>query len=44
MHKSFLITEEEKNRILGMHNNATSKQYLKSFKTLWLDRGVADIV
>ena len=29
MHKSFLITEEEKNRILGMHNNATSKQYLK---------------
>ena len=25
----FIINEEEKNRILGMHINATSRQYLK---------------
>jgi hypothetical protein len=28
MHKSFIITEEDKNRILGMHEKATKKQYL----------------
>ena len=28
MHKSFIITEEDKNRILGMHENATKRQYL----------------
>jgi len=27
--KKFVITEEEKNRILGMHIGATSRQYLK---------------
>jgi len=27
--KKFVITEEEKNRILGMHIEATSRQYLK---------------
>jgi hypothetical protein len=31
--KKFIITEEEKSRILGMHQSATSRQYLKeSFK------------
>jgi len=38
MHKSFLITEEEKNRILSMHNNATSKQYLKENEEDWIDQ------
>lgn len=28
MHKSFIITEEDRNRILGMHENATKRQYL----------------
>ena len=27
--KKFVITEEEKSRILGMHIEATSRQYLK---------------
>ncbi len=27
--KKFIITEEERSRILGMHQSATSKQYLK---------------
>lgn len=38
MHKSFLITEEERSRILGMHNNATSKQYLKENEEDWIDQ------
>lgn len=28
MHRSFVITEEEKNRILGIHEQATKRQYL----------------
>ena len=28
MHKSFIISEEDKTRILGMHQNATKRQYL----------------
>lgn len=28
MHKSLLITEEDKNRILGLHETATKRQYL----------------
>ena len=28
MNRSFIITEEDKNRILGMHENATKRQYL----------------
>ena len=29
MNKSFIITEEERSRILGLHQYATSRQYLK---------------
>jgi len=28
MHRSFIITEEERNRILGIHEEATKRQYL----------------
>ena len=28
MHKSFIITEEDKRRIIGMHLSATKRQYL----------------
>jgi hypothetical protein len=33
MRKSFIITEEDKNRILGMHENATKRQYLMEAST-----------
>ena len=29
MNKSFIITESERSRILGLHQEATSRQYLK---------------
>lgn len=32
MHKSFIISEEEKRRILNRHQTATSKQYLSVLK------------
>ena len=40
MHKSFLITEEDRNRILGMHQSATKRQYLSEQKesySTWID-------
>jgi hypothetical protein len=42
MHKSFLITEEEKNSILGMHENATKKQYLMEASTTGCTQGHCD--
>ncbi len=38
MHKSFLITEEEKSRILGLHQVATSTQYLKENEEDWISQ------
>ena len=41
MHKSFIITEEDKNRILGMHENATKRQYLNEAFMDLVDKKIA---
>jgi hypothetical protein len=38
MNKSFIITEEERSRILGLHKTATSRQYLKENEEEWIDQ------
>lgn len=38
MNKSFIITEEERSRILGLHRYATSRQYLKENEEEWIDQ------
>lgn len=38
MNKSFIITEEERSRILNLHQYATSKQYLKENEEEWIDQ------
>jgi len=35
--KNFIITESEKQRILEMHQSATSRQYLKENEDEWID-------
>lgn len=32
MHKSFIITESEREKILGLHKSATNRQYLNEAK------------
>lgn len=38
MNKSFIITESERSRILGLHRHATSRQYLKENEGEWIDQ------
>lgn len=38
MNKSFIITESERSRILGLHQEATSRQYLKENEEEWIDQ------
>lgn len=38
MNKSFIITEQERSRILGLHQEATSRQYLRENEEEWIDQ------